>query len=64
MSIKETNQKGVEDELKKKEAEEKLEVVWKLNTIEGRSGDGSSVRERNIAKVVQGHVEDEQLWKL
>ncbi|KAG8479497.1 hypothetical protein CXB51_029285 [Gossypium anomalum] len=62
--IKETKHKGVEDVTRRKEAEEELEEAWKANTLERSIEDESSARESNKIKVVQGHVEDELLWKL
>lgn len=54
----------MEGETKRKETEEEMEETSKANTIEQRIGDESIIKEMNQTKVVQGHVEDEHLWKL
>ncbi|PPR82304.1 hypothetical protein GOBAR_AA38408 [Gossypium barbadense] len=62
--INETNQEGVKGEKKRKEYDEELEVKWVANTSEQRRGDGLSIRKVNQTKLVHGHIENEQLWKL
>ncbi|KAK5845666.1 uncharacterized protein LOC108481700 [Gossypium arboreum] len=62
--IKEAKHKGVEDVTRRKEAEKELEEARKANMLERSIGDELSAREPNKTKVVQGHVEDELLWKL
>ncbi|PPD67330.1 hypothetical protein GOBAR_DD35792 [Gossypium barbadense] len=51
--LKESSQKGLENVKRGKEVEEQLEDVQTPNMLD-----------RRVAEVVQGHVEDEQLWKL
>ncbi|KAK8331582.1 hypothetical protein V6Z11_A10G084700 [Gossypium hirsutum] len=63
-SFKEPSQKGVVDELRGKEVQEHMDVAWKAKRFERELGSGSGGEGMNIGKVVQGHVEDEQLWKL
>ncbi|KAH1057721.1 hypothetical protein J1N35_035786 [Gossypium stocksii] len=63
-SFKESSQKGVVDELRGKEVEEHMDVARKPKRFGRELGSGSGGEGMNIGKVVQGHVEDEQLWKL
>ncbi|MBA0577881.1 hypothetical protein Golob_024230 [Gossypium lobatum] len=64
MVSKESNKDGVEGENKRNECDKEMDVTWDNITRDQRRGDESCLRKVNQSKVVQGHIEDEHLWKL
>ncbi|KAH1131308.1 hypothetical protein J1N35_002686 [Gossypium stocksii] len=63
MNAEENNQVGVVNVGRGKECDEKLEDMRNLDFLVGSFGDGSGSAGLKMAEVVQGHVEDELLWK-
>ncbi|KAG8491579.1 hypothetical protein CXB51_014853 [Gossypium anomalum] len=59
----ESNKKRLDNVGRGKEGKGKIEDEWNLNLLERSSGVGSGLVGMKMAGVVQGHVEDELLWK-